>query len=75
MTLVVLLIASHCCLAQSEVGQFSLGVRSTFSLFDHDGAGLGTGGQFRIRLDDRVNTDWFADFITINTDNGVRSTY
>ena len=69
-------------LAQSEARPLvnkdrfiSLGVRSTFSAFDHDGAGLGTGGQFRIELSDRINTDWFADFITINVSDKVRSDY
>lgn len=56
-------------------GWVSLGMRSTLSLFDHDGAGLGTGGQFRIHLSDRVATDWFADYITIHGDLGLRSTY
>lgn len=59
----------------SNSGWFSLGGRSTLSLFDLDGTGLGTGGQFRIQLNKRVNTDWFADYITINMKEGVRSTY
>lgn len=56
-------------------GSFSLGVRSTVSTFSHEGFGLGTGGQFRIQLNERVNSDWFADYITINNSNGVRSEY
>lgn len=45
-------------------GLFALGMRSTFSLFNHDGnSGSGVGGQFRLRLLERVNTDWFADYI------------
>ena len=56
-------------------GQFSLGARSTFSAFDSDGTGLGTGGQFRIQFNKRVNSDWFADYISINTADGVRSIY
>ena len=59
----------------SNAGWFTLGGRSTVSLFDLDGTGLGTGGQFRIQLSNRVNTDWFADYITINMKEGVRSTY
>lgn len=55
--------------------QFSLGARSTLSAFDGDGAGIGTGGQFRIQINKRVNTDWFADYITISANEGVRSTY
>ena len=62
-------------LSKSKGGWFSLGGRSTISLFDHDGAGLGTGGQFRIQLNNRVNTDWFADYININNSEDIRSTY
>ncbi len=50
----------------SAPGMFSLGSRSTLSLFNHHGGGLGTGmgGQFRIQLSDRVNTEWYLDYIT-----------
>jgi opacity protein-like surface antigen len=48
-----------------ESGYFQLGVRNTLSAFSDDGAnGFGYGGQFRIRVLSRVNTDWFADYIT-----------
>jgi hypothetical protein len=48
-----------------ESGYFSLGIRNTVSTFSDDGAsGFGYGGQFRIRVLSRVNTDWFADYIT-----------
>jgi len=60
---------------KSNEGWLSLGGRSTLSAFDHDGNGLGTGGQFRVQLSNRVNTDWFADYITINIDDKVRSEY
>jgi hypothetical protein len=59
----------------SKAGWFSLGGRSTISSFDHDGAGIGTGGQFRIQISNRVNTDWFADYISINISDKVRSEY
>jgi len=59
----------------AQSGWFSLGGRSTLSLFDGDGAGLGTGGQFRIQLSNQVNTDWFADYISINVQDKVRSDY
>ena len=57
------------CSAQEKVdkesGYFQLGVRNAFSAFSDDGAnGFGYGGQFRIRVLSRVNTDWFADYIT-----------
>ena len=51
-------------------GDFSLGIRSTTSFFDNTNSvlpGIGTGGDFRIRLSDRVNTDWFADYIMSTT--------
>lgn len=56
-------------------GWLSVGGRSTGSFFDSDGIGIGTGGQFRIQLSNRVNTDWFADYITINVEDKVRSEY
>ena len=48
-----------------ESGYFSLGLRQTVSLFGHSGyPGYGSGGQFRIRLGERLNTEWFADYLT-----------
>lgn len=48
-----------------ESGYFQLGVRNVVSAFSDDGAnGFGYGGQFRIRVLSRVNTDWYADYIT-----------
>lgn len=46
-------------------GRFTLGVRSTVSLFSHDNGapGFGGGGQFRILVHERVNTEWFSDVI------------
>jgi hypothetical protein len=53
-------------------GQFSLGVRSTTSLFSNEsGPGTGFGGQFRIRLSHLLNTEWFADYITSDIANGL----
>lgn len=59
----------------SNAGWVSVGGRSTLSLFDGDGAGLGTGGQLRIQMSDKVNTDWYADYISINVKDKVRSEY
>jgi len=59
----------------SNVGYFSLGGRSTISAFGDEGSGIGTGGQFRIQLADQINTEWFADYITINVKDKVRSDY
>jgi hypothetical protein len=46
-------------------GLFSVGLRSTISLFngDQEMPAIGTGGQFRIQLSDRVNTEWFLDYL------------
>lgn len=61
--------------ADSPSRWLSLGGRSTVSVFSDDGRGLGTGGMFRIQLNDRVNSDWFADYIVINMSDAVRSEY
>lgn len=53
-------------------GQFSLGVRSTTSLFsDESGTGTGFGGQFRLRFYHLLNSEWFADYITSDIENGM----
>lgn len=50
-------------------GTFQVGMRSTVSLFNHDGGpGFGVGGQFRLWLFKKVNTEWFADYITTDLD-------
>ncbi len=59
-------------------GMLSLGTRSTLSTFEEDKAddmGLGLGGQFRLQISDRINTEWFSDFIKTNIGNlGYRNT-
>lgn len=48
-------------------GDFSLGVRTTTSLFGHDKVnGLGSGGQFRLQLFDFLSTEFFADWISLD---------
>jgi len=59
----------------TDFSRFSLGVRSTYSAFSDDGRGLGTGGQFRLRFSDRVNSDWFGDYIMINQNDQIKSEY
>lgn len=49
---------------REQGGYFSLGLRSTISSFSHGnpkGVGIGAGGQMRLQLIDRLNTEWFAD--------------
>ncbi|MEO6883681.1 MAG: hypothetical protein ABI199_06630 [Bacteroidia bacterium] len=67
-----MLLFSFSALAQkdSTSGQFSLGMRSTISTFtDAGSAGLGSGGEFRIRVTKHMNTEWFADYINTNIQN------
>jgi len=48
-------------------GLIGLGVRTTISTFNHGqfgNTGMGVGGQFRLQFADRVNSDWFFDYIT-----------
>lgn len=48
----------------NPAGQVSIGTRNTFSFFnDDEGMGKGIGGQFRIRLGRRLNSEWFFDYI------------
>ncbi len=46
-------------------GIVSLGLRTTMSSFNggHDRMSIGAGGQFRVQLSDRVNTEWFLDYL------------
>jgi opacity protein-like surface antigen len=60
-------------------GIVSLGMRSTLSTFNghHDESnGLGMGGQFRIQFANRVNSDWFFDYIRSDVgDYATRTDY
>lgn len=50
-------------------GAVSVGGRTSLSLFNggsRANTGTGSGGQFRIRLAERVNTDWFYDYFRGN---------
>ena len=50
---------------ETDIGAFSLGTRSTISVFNHQsGIGTGVGGQFRIRFGKKINTEWFADYLS-----------
>jgi len=61
--LVLLVGITHLGFSQ-KAGEIQLGIRSTTSLFSHNAEfGTGIGGQFRIGLFDRMNTEWFADYI------------
>lgn len=62
--------------SDESAGEFQLGMRNTYSMFSHDGLfGEGVGGQFRLRLGQRLNTEWYADLISTNLhDLGKRTT-
>lgn len=50
-------------------GNVELGLRTTTSVFGHDPySGLGVGGQTRVQLTDYLNTEWYADWITMDLD-------
>ncbi|MFB6306866.1 MAG: hypothetical protein ABEH43_07755 [Flavobacteriales bacterium] len=52
-----------------------LGVRNTFSVFGDESLSPGFGGQFRIRPSDRLNTEWYLDYIKSDIDGlGSRRT-
>ena len=56
-------------------GDLEVGIRTSSSLFGRDGiTGLGAGGQFRVQLLDKISTEWFADYITMDLNGaGVRN--
>jgi len=64
------LLVSVCLSAQDfsskkPAGTFSLGTRNTVSMFNEDAAiGKGIGGQFRVRLGNKLNSEWYFDYIT-----------
>lgn len=71
-----LLLLSVCLSAQNNAGTFSLGTRNTISMFNEDDAvGKGIGGQFRIQFSDRLNSEWYFDYITSKTDQTFRNDY
>ncbi|MCW3126198.1 MAG: hypothetical protein JWO03_1856 [Bacteroidetes bacterium] len=57
-------------------GNFSLGVRNTINVFSDEpkAFGMGMGASFRLQLLDRVNTEWFADYMTSNLYNKANRT-
>jgi opacity protein-like surface antigen len=60
-----------------ESGKLQLGMRTVVSAFsDSKYSGFGLGGQFRLKLQNRLNTEWFADYITTNiSDYAMRTDY
>ncbi len=61
----------------ADPGVFSLGVRSTLSAFndgDENKVGSGVGGQIRLRFSEKVNSDWFFDYLTSDIGNYAHRT-
>ena len=56
-------------------GTFSLGTRVTGSLFGDEGPSAGLGGQFRLQFSERINSEWFADYITSSDELTKRNDY
>jgi hypothetical protein len=40
----------------------------------HEGTSFGVGGQFRIQLSERVNSEWYLDFMNSKVDNQLART-
>lgn len=74
---------------KDQGGTVSIGIRSTMSTFNSDhheeGEGnthvepdpfaLGLGGQFRVQASNRVNTEWFFDYLPSANDKVRRNDY
>ncbi|CAN5507270.1 hypothetical protein BH11BAC1_BH11BAC1_16560 [soil metagenome] len=57
-------------------GNFSIGTRNTVSMFNDDAAvGLGIGGQSRFQFTDKLNSEWYADYIPSQTKTTHRDDY
>ncbi|MCX6274102.1 MAG: hypothetical protein NTV09_02720 [Bacteroidetes bacterium] len=59
-----------------STGNFSIGTRNTISMFNDDAAiGKGIGGQFRFQFMDKLNSEWYADYIPSQTKITHRDDY
>jgi opacity protein-like surface antigen len=58
-------------------GTLSFGQRATISTFNHgdEKPAPGVGGNFRIRLSERVNTEWFFDYLPATNQFTRRADY
>lgn len=55
---------------------FSVGTRNSISFFNSDAAvGKGIGGQTRLQLSKRFNTEWYLDWIQSQTSRSARNDY
>ena len=61
---------------QEGSGNFSLGTRNTISMFSDDAAtGIGIGGQSRFQFNDKLNSEWYFDYIPSQTSTTHRDDY
>lgn len=59
-----------------STGNFSIGTRNTISMFNDDEAiGTGIGGQCRFQFMDKLNSEWYADYIPSQTKISHRDDY
>jgi len=59
-----------------STGNFSIGTRNTISMFNDDAAiGKGIGGQCRFQFMDKLNSEWYADYIPSQTKITHRDDY
>ncbi len=59
-----------------STGNFSIGTRNTISMFNDDAAiGKGIGGQARFQFMDKLNSEWYADYIPSETKISHRNDY
>ncbi len=68
----IIILISTFLLAQDNKssGNFHLGIRSTVSSFSDDGAsGFGFGGQYRLRILNQLNSEFYADLIKTDIHN------
>lgn len=76
LVLTALLFSQQLLSQTSKSGMLSLGTRNTFSAFNHDEAtGKGIGAQFRLQLSDRINSEWYLDYISSHTVLTARNDY
>ena len=70
----IILLSSYLSSSQeiSQSGNMSIGTRVTTNMFGNEGGSAGLGGQFRLRFSDKVNSEWFADYITSTSNHLIK---
>lgn len=78
--LVITLFAAISAFSQSERQKFkpivSIGTRNVISFFSSQGGiGKGVGGHLRIQMSNRINTEWFFDYVTSKNEPTAMNEY